>query len=246
MTAKRKGRKNRRRWRREVESLNKIGFSFYNGISIIKLSSRGDLPSHLLWRYDSNLTDYSDGASGIFRSGIETVSTRGTHCSSMSIDTYRDSFAWKWSTITDLWAISVMLNSTELETSSSRGNFVMNEDTRIIRSIRESIDNDSKTASNATDLNGSVNRESDEDSSNITSSKSISITLATLLTDYRNESVDVPNNNNFVSDFYTDPELMFSPGAPLPDQNEEFTGKFSQQFVIPWYWLFFRKNAMQW
>ena len=120
----------------------------------------------------------------------------------------------------------MVLNSTELETSSSRGNFLVNEDTRTIRSKRESIDNGNETSSNAIYLNVLVNQESDEDSSNTTSSKSIPITLATILTAYRNESVDMSSNNNFVSNFYADSESMFSPSATLLDQNEESTGKF--------------------
>ena len=96
-----------------------------------------------------------------------------------------------------------------------------------IRSTRESIDNSSETSSNAIDLNRSVNRENDEDSSNVMSSKSIPIILTTRLVDYLDESVDVPNNNNFVSNSYADPEPMFSSNAPLFDQNEHSTGKFS-------------------
>ena len=185
------------------------------------------LPPFLLWRYNSDSTDDSDGASRIFLSSIETVSARVNSCSSMSIDTCSVSSACTRSTITDLCPISVVMNSTELETRSSRGGFLVNEEMRIIRSIRESVDNGSETSSNAIDLNGSVNQESDEDSGNVISSKSILIILATLLIDYRNESVDVPNSNNFASIFYMDPEATFSPSAPLLDQNEEYISKFN-------------------
>ena len=156
---------------------------------------------YLLWRYNSDTTDYSDGTSGIFLSGIETVSTRGTSCPSVSIDTCSVSSACTWSTITDSCEISVVIDSTELKTISSRGRFLVNEETRTIRSIRESIDNGIETSSNAIDLNGLANLESNEDSSNVISSKSIPIILATLLIDYRNESVDVPNNNNLFQIF---------------------------------------------
>ena len=77
----------------------------------------------------------------------------------------------------------------------------MNEETRTIRSISEPIDNGSETSINYIDLNGSVNRESSEDSNNVITSKSIPIIFAALLIDCRNESVDVPNNNNLVSKF---------------------------------------------
>ena len=184
------------------------------------------LPPYLLWRYNSDSTDYSDGASGIFLSSIETVPTKGSSCSSISTDTCRVSSACSWSTTTDSCAMSMVLNSTELETNSSWGGFLVNEETRTIRSIHESTDNGSEVSSHATDLNGSVNRENDKDSSNVISSTSIPIILATLLTNYRNESMDVPSNNDFVSDFYTDPEPMFLPSVPLLDHNEEFTGKF--------------------
>ena len=121
----------------------------------------------------------------------------------------------------------MVMNSTELETSSNRGGFLVNEEKRTIRSILELIANGSKASSNATDLHQLVNRESDEYASNVISSKSIPIILVILLTDYRNESVDVPNNNNFFSNFYADLEPMFSPSAPLLDQNEESTGKLN-------------------
>ena len=77
------------------------------------------LPPYLLWRYNSDSTDYSDGASGVFLSSIETASTRGSSCSSISIDTCGASSSCSWSTTTDHCAISVVLNSTELETNSS-------------------------------------------------------------------------------------------------------------------------------
>ena len=97
----------------------------------------------------------------------------------------------------------------------------MNESTRTIRSIRESIDNGSEVSSGAIDLNESVNRESDKDSSNIISSTRIPIVLATFVTNYRNESVDVPSTNDFVSNFYMDPETMFPPYESYLDQNVE-------------------------
>ena len=210
------------------------------------------LPPYLLWRYNSDSTDYSDGASGIFLSSIETASTRGSSCSSMSIDTCGASSACSWSTTTDPCAISVVLNSTELETNSSRCGFLVNEETRTIRSIRESIDNGSEVSSSAIDLNESVNRESDKDSSNIISSTGIPIILATFVTNYRNESVDVPSNNDFVSNFYTDPETMFPPYELYLDQNveeeqwKESIGKLN--YLVVSYtiiMIIFRKHAMR-
>ena len=103
------------------------------------------------------------------------------------------------------------MNSTELETNSSRSSFLVNEETRTIRSIYESINKGSETSINDIDLNGSVNRGSDEDFRNVISSKSIPIILAILLIDCPNEPVDVFNNNNFVSNFYMNSEPMFSP-----------------------------------
>ena len=126
--------------------------------------------------------------------------------------------------MTDPCAISVFMNPTELEMRPGGGGFLVNEETRTIKSIRESINNGSETSSKTIDLNGSVNRESDENSSNVISSKTIPIILATLLIDYCKESVDVPNTNNFVSNFHTNPEPIFSPSASLFDQNEESTG----------------------
>ena len=128
----------------------------------------------------------------------------------------------------------------------------MNEETRTIRSICESIDNGSEVSSSAIDLNESVNRESDKYSSNIISSTSIPIILATFVTNYRNESVDVPSNNDFVSNFYTDPETMFPPYEPYLDQNvekeqwKESTGKLN--YLVVFYtiiMIIFRKHAMR-
>lgn len=185
------------------------------------------LPPYLLCRYNSASTVYSDGASGIFQSSIATVSTRGTSCSSISIDTCSTSSTCTWSNETGCNALSKVLNSTELETNSSRSVFSVNEETKTIRSICGSIDDGNETINNTDHLNDSINQENNEDSVNVITLKSIPMIIAPFLVHYNKESMDVHDNNNFVSNVYTDPERMFSSSVPLLDQDEESTGTYN-------------------
>ena len=210
------------------------------------------LPPYLLCRYDSDSTDYSDGASGIFLSSIPTISTRGSCCSSISMDTCSVSSTSTRSIMPNSYTTSDFLNSTELETNLSRSSFWVNDETRTIRSMCGSIDNGSETTTNSICLDDSVNRKSDEDSSSVTYLKNIPIIIAPSSENYNNDSMDVTNTNNFASNSYADPETMFPPYEPYLDQNgveeqwKESTVKLN--YLVVFYtiiMIIFRKHAMQ-
>ena len=177
---------------------------------------------HLLCRYDSDPTDYSDDASGIFLSSIATVCTKGTGCSSMSIDTCSVSCACAQSTmITDSYATSNDSNSVESETDPNRSDFLINDETRSIISMRGSINNGSQTTLNSSRLNDATDRDNDEDSGFAKSLRKIPFITGPWVDSDNNKSMDACGTNNSDSNDYIDSKLMFPPSVPYLGENEE-------------------------
>ncbi|CAF1441430.1 unnamed protein product [Rotaria magnacalcarata] len=179
------------------------------------------VPLYLLWRTNSGSTIYSNGASEIFLSSIETACTNGFIRSSMSIDSRSVSSNCTWSTITDSYARSDFLESTKFETNSSQNDISVNDETRTIRSTRVSIDSGNQTILNCSRLIDAVEQENNEDSAYVMLLKNVPILTASCFANCNNASMDTCDGNNPDSNVYTEPEPMFPLTVLYFGENEE-------------------------